>query len=385
MQNLKTIVSLFALAGLTLSAPAQNSAQPPTPPQPQPAVPAPAPEPVKPEPRPVPTVKSADEDIKAAVLAFCGVLESKPVGTFPAMLFNSALVNVEGLDNAVYFEIARSDSHWTPFRSGIVTFFKQKIGDKTQMVMRVMDFGKLAPTFGNMTAGMYAVPEQFPLINVSSLTINCDIPVDGKDGVFAGKASIVPTMAGGAKYFSSTVKFGNDKLEWSERGIDAEGKQVWGPPSDQPILFGTTGLKVHAQRHESGLVFIDMVMPTDEKAPAAADGGEIFVHYSGWLHSDGMLFDTSRRPEREPYAVKLPGQVIAAWNQSLPGMRKGQIRRVIVPAHLGYGEGGHRRARIPANAALVFEIEAMFIRPPAPKTADEMDPTKQPPQPPPTK
>ncbi|MBX9736618.1 MAG: hypothetical protein K2X32_06800, partial [Phycisphaerales bacterium] len=111
------IAMLIAAAG----APAHLNAQSPAPtPAPAPApTPAPAPAPAPYVPPPAATITSADADVKAIAEMLVGTFESKPVGDLPALAYRAAVVNVAGLDNAVYFEVGRTDAPWSSFRSGL--------------------------------------------------------------------------------------------------------------------------------------------------------------------------------------------------------------------------------------------------------------------------
>jgi FKBP-type peptidyl-prolyl isomerase-like protein len=87
--------------------------------------------------------------------------------------------------------------------------------------------------------------------------------------------------------------------------------------------------------------------------PVAA-GDSITVFYTGWLAANGTTFD-SRRSPAAPATFALTG-LIQGWQQGIPGMKPGGIRRLLVPAALGYGAAGSP-PNIPANADLVFEIK----------------------------
>jgi FKBP-type peptidyl-prolyl cis-trans isomerase FkpA len=81
------------------------------------------------------------------------------------------------------------------------------------------------------------------------------------------------------------------------------------------------------------------------------------VQYTGWL-TDGTKFDSSK-DRREPFQLVLGSRlVIAGWEQGLLGMKLGAKRILVIPPELGYGARG-AAGRIPPNAVLVFEIEAM--------------------------
>jgi FKBP-type peptidyl-prolyl cis-trans isomerase FkpA len=101
-----------------------------------------------------------------------------------------------------------------------------------------------------------------------------------------------------------------------------------------------------------------------EGAEAAA-GAIVTVHYTGWLYNPdrpnqrGAQFDSSAG--REPFTFRLGvGQVIQGWDQGLPGMRIGGMRRLVIPPSLGYGAS--RSGPIPPNATLLFDVELLAIQ-----------------------
>ncbi|MNW10346.1 FK506-binding protein [compost metagenome] len=53
------------------------------------------------------------------------------------------------------------------------------------------------------------------------------------------------------------------------------------------------------------------------------------------------------------------GRVIKGWDQGIIGMQVGGKRKLLVPAHLAYGE--RTMGAIPANSNLVFEIELLEV------------------------
>jgi hypothetical protein len=122
---------------------------------------------------------------------------------------------------------------------------------------------------------------------------------------------------------------------------DAGMTNVMPDPNDPNwVALGAAGLKTWDVVQGSG-------------TPVAA-GDSITVFYTGWLASNGTQFD-SRRSPAAPVAFQLNG-LIQGWQQGIPGMKPGGIRRLFVPAALGYGAAGSP-PNVPANADLVFEIK----------------------------
>src|SRR5512140_791729 len=100
----------------------------------------------------------------------------------------------------------------------------------------------------------------------------------------------------------------------------------------------------------------------------AATGQTRMVNYSGWLYDDtrpdkkGYLFDASK--PGQPLVFKLgAGQVIQGWDEGVPGMKVGGLRKLIIPSSLAYGRTGVGKT-IPPNATLVFEIELLSVTSP---------------------
>jgi FKBP-type peptidyl-prolyl cis-trans isomerase FkpA len=97
----------------------------------------------------------------------------------------------------------------------------------------------------------------------------------------------------------------------------------------------------------------------------AVNGKVLTVNYTGWFldptksELKGLQFDTS--VGSTPFAFTLGiGQVIAGWDQGLPGMKVGGLRRLVIPADLAYGS--IRSGPVPPYATLIFEVELLEVQ-----------------------
>jgi hypothetical protein len=125
-----------------------------------------------------------------------------------------------------------------------------------------------------------------------------------------------------------------------------------GPPADSGMT--NTMPNINAPQwvlQQNGLKTWDIVTGTGD---AVVAGDSITVFYTGWLASNGTVFD-SRRSPADPVPFQL-NNLIEGWKQGIPGMQNGGIRRLFVPAALGYGAAGSP-PNVPPDADLVFEIK----------------------------
>ena len=111
----------------------------------------------------------------------------------------------------------------------------------------------------------------------------------------------------------------------------------------------------------SGLQYEDIQVGSGAEAAA---GQYVTVHYTGWLQnpdgSAGKKFDSSK-DRNDPFQFPLgAGNVIKGWDQGVQGMKVGGVRKLIIPASLGYGARGAGGV-IPPNATLIFEVELLGV------------------------
>ena len=93
----------------------------------------------------------------------------------------------------------------------------------------------------------------------------------------------------------------------------------------------------------------------------AVAGSAPLMHYVGVSWSTGREFDASW-DRGQPFSFALgQGQVIAGWDQGIPGMRVGGRRRLTIPPELGYGAHGAGGVIAP-NETLVFVVDLLDVR-----------------------
>jgi FKBP-type peptidyl-prolyl cis-trans isomerase FkpA len=107
----------------------------------------------------------------------------------------------------------------------------------------------------------------------------------------------------------------------------------------------------------SGLKYEDIKTGAGDVATA---GKTVSVHYTGWL-TNGTKFDSSK-DRGKPFDFPLGGgRVIKGWDEGVQGMKVGGVRKLTIPASLGYGDRGAGGV-IPPGATLVFEVELLGVR-----------------------
>ena len=131
-------------------------------------------------------------------------------------------------------------------------------------------------------------------------------------------------------------------------------------PAVTPDVSGTTLTlpKVDAAEWKpaaGGMKVWDFVEGAGDPCPA---GATVTIHYTGWTQ-DGGIFDSSVQ-RNEPATFPL-GNLIKGWQEGIPGMKPGGVRRLFIPSAWAYGTRGSP-PKIPANADLVFEVKLIAVQ-----------------------
>ena len=114
----------------------------------------------------------------------------------------------------------------------------------------------------------------------------------------------------------------------------------------------------HLGPEPEDLLIEEIVVGPGEEARV---GQTAVVHYVGVGATSGEEFDASWN-RGEPFKFPLgAGYVIQGWDQGVVGMRVGGRRRLVIPAHLGYGEQGAGGVIAPGET-LIFVVDLIELR-----------------------
>jgi FKBP-type peptidyl-prolyl cis-trans isomerase len=102
---------------------------------------------------------------------------------------------------------------------------------------------------------------------------------------------------------------------------------------------------------------------------ASRKGDVVFVEYIGWVfdkdaaYARGALVDNSYTLESGSFEFTLGNKsVIPGWEYGIRGMKRGEVRELIIDPKMAYGNKG-AGDRVPPNSTLIFEIELMEFGP----------------------
>ncbi|MFO0806073.1 MAG: FKBP-type peptidyl-prolyl cis-trans isomerase [Gemmataceae bacterium] len=143
----------------------------------------------------------------------------------------------------------------------------------------------------------------------------------------------------------------------TDKGGGGSGKSSLVSGPGKPMSDGSDGGTEDADLKtigDGGLKYRDLKAGTGPECPK---GVTVKAHYAGWL-ANGTEFDASRKHGSDPLEFSLNG-VVAGWTEGIPGMKVGGIRKLVIPASMGYGARG--QGKIPGGATLIFEVELVAI------------------------
>ena len=130
-----------------------------------------------------------------------------------------------------------------------------------------------------------------------------------------------------------------------------------GSPDMTKIFLGMTpvdGIKPVVS--EEGLKYWDIKVGTGVSPYPEC---KIRVHYTSWL-GDGTRIETTLS-DSKPRSLLLR-KALKGWREGLLTMRVGGKRRLEIPYHMAFGEGGFPQKNIPPMSTMIFEIELFSVK-----------------------
>ncbi|MBL8760547.1 MAG: chromophore lyase CpcT/CpeT, partial [Phycisphaerae bacterium] len=264
--TMKNTLHGFVGAGLVMIAGSGALAQ-----DSKPAAPAPAPVPAPVVEKPAPAQPVWTDEVLGKIgdmLAGTWKTE-KPVqevggGASIDIVMAVTPVAISGLPNALYVESARADAMHLPYRQSILQLYRSK--DKIRM--RTLDPHSIAAQTGiGAWVGLWAAKELLPQatasVTASDFIGTLDVVLTPGGGGWKGATAYpYPTASGGAVEMTSELTLTSDTFTTGDRGLDAEGKEVWGAPAGG-YVFKRYNVPITVRRASDGVTTIDYAHPED--------------------------------------------------------------------------------------------------------------------------
>jgi len=122
----------------------------------------------------------------------------------------------------------------------------------------------------------------------------------------------------------------------------------------QENSMALAGTKLAGFEPVSSVPELQTIDTTVGEGAEVKSGDTVTVDYTGAIAATGVIFQSSK-DSGQPVSFGL-SQVIAGWQEGIPGMKVGGTRRLLIPAAKAYGANPPSGSGIPANADLVFDV-----------------------------
>lgn len=162
---------------------------------------------------------------------------------------------------------------------------------------------------------------------------------------------IAAMMVVGSVGFYFLIILQNNQMAEDRARLQEQLQQATAEPQSLP---GQTATPFEAET-------VDALVKEDLKqgeGKTVQKGDTLTVNYMGWLPSGEIFDSTNRSGTPQPVQLSLDG-VIKGWQQGIPGMKEGGVRKLIIPAELAYGEQGN--SSIPPSTPIAFIVEVVKI------------------------
>jgi peptidylprolyl isomerase len=194
------------------------------------------------------------------------------------------------------------------------------------------------------------------IVDTRAQSAPAPIPADGQTGLLGlDEAMTFLTLGSKARLIlPPELAFGDTGAQGVPPGstiiFDVELVDLAPLPPEAPTAIDDEDYTVT----DSGLKYYEIAKGD---GPVLEEGQTALIDYTGWLE-DGTMFDSSI-PRGQPLPVPLgAGAMIPGFDEALLiDLRVGDVRQLVIPSDLAYGEQG--RPGIPPNSVLIFEIEVV--------------------------
>lgn len=273
------------------------------------------------------------------------------------IVFHAVPKDVEGMDHAIYVEIAREDALDEPYYQAVFQILP--FGDGLRL--RTHEF-RLGQQARQSVAGSWAVPEFWRPFTIDDFiaTIDLDMAPLG-DGTWVGQSPHpYPTSIAGAVEMESTLEIGPARLATADRGMNAAGEIVWGTTADSKVVFEPYEPPIMVDRRNSGVLRLIYVMPEGEPSDL---GWSTEFSFIAWTHLDSRLVFSSDLTKRTVRFIAPTTQVFRGWLELGNGVTTGTVLKAFIPAAYAYGTRGRPEASVPEGADLVIWAKAVDVYP----------------------
>lgn len=286
-------------------------------------------------------------------------LADRLVGTYEAgeRTLHIAQLRTVDLPPSFYVEVTLKQRPLEPIWAQIWSV--RELADGAGIELFINEFPRGLP-LRNTYIGMWAAPEYLPRLSTAFLSPVGRLSADFDDATgavtFASNGTM-PTFHAGAWTAEYEFVHTGEKLLWTVAGYNVDGETVWGD-SEQVIEFIKTGPLPTPEITKDRLIIIRL-REGEGMIPVEAPDS-VAVHTTGYL-MNGIPFRSTRAPGMMIDSTAIPSdRYPRGWTLGILGMKKGGVRRLIIPPHLGAGSEG--RGPIPPNSPLIYDIELIAVK-----------------------
>ena len=169
-------------------------------------------------------------------------------------------------------------------------------------------------------------------------------------------------------FLLSGVALAGDSTKPAEKKVEPKTLKEMQQDGNKKTEKPTQKDEIKWKETKSGLKWVDL---TEGEGKAATNGDKVVVHYHLWLadKEGGKAKSVQSSRDPNPYTGKVEPfefvvgnpQLVKGWNEGMIGMKPGTLRRLWLPAALGWGPN-NMGEDIPANSDVIFEIELIVFR-----------------------